>query len=55
MTEATHMKGGHIDQLYFKPGNKPVEAPSIYRYSPYYFDHDAICATIEIPDDDTSS
>ena len=54
MNEATHMKGGHIDHIYFRPGNKPVEAPSIYRYSPYYSDHDAICATIEIPDDDTS-
>ena len=25
----------------------PVNVASIYRYSPYYSDHDAICATIE--------
>ena len=55
MSEATHMKGRHIDHLYFRPGNRPIEVPSIYRYSPYYSDHDAICATIKIPDEDTSS
>ena len=55
MNEATHIKGRHIDHLYFRPGNKPVETPSIYRYSPYYSDHDAICATIQIPENETST
>ena len=45
MTEATHIKGRHIDHLYFKPGKKISKNPSVYRYSPYYSDHDAICAT----------
>ena len=55
MNEATHIKGRHIDHLYFRPGNKPVETPSVYRYSPYYSDHDAICATIQIPENETST
>ena len=43
--EPTHIKGRHIDHLYFKPGKSFTEKPSIYRYTPYYSDHDAICAT----------
>jgi hypothetical protein len=50
MHEPTHMKGRHLDHLYFRPGSKPVQIPSIHRYSPYYSDHDAICATIRIPE-----
>jgi hypothetical protein len=50
MNEPTHMKGRHLDHLYFRPGSKPVQIPSIHRYSPYYSDHDAICATIRIPE-----
>ena len=46
MTEATHLIGRHIDHFYFKPGGGIMEPPKIYRYSPYYSDHDAICATI---------
>ena len=46
VNEATHIKGRHIDHLYFKPGQKFKENPSIYRYSPYYSDHDGICATL---------
>ena len=46
MNEATHIKGGHIDHFYFKPGKTNCEEPSIFRYSPYYSDHDAICATL---------
>ena len=52
VNEPTHMKGRHLDHLYFRPGKRPVFTPSIYRYSPYYSDHDAICATIKIPEDD---
>ena len=46
VTEATHIKGRHIDHLYFKPGKNIKVNPSIHRYSPYYSDHDAICVTI---------
>ena len=52
MNEPTHMKGRHLDHLYFRPGSKPVQIPSIHRYSPYYSDHDAICATIQVPESD---
>ena len=47
MKEATHIKGRHIDHFYLRHSNTPVNVASIYRYSPYYSDHDAICATIE--------
>ena len=50
MNEPTHIKGRHIDHLYFRQGSKPVQIASIYRYSPYYSDHDAICATIQVPE-----
>jgi hypothetical protein len=46
MNEATHIKGRHIDHFYFKPGINIGENISIHRYSPYYSDHDAICATL---------
>ena len=43
--EPTHVRGRHIDHLYFKPSKSFNESPAIYRYTPYYSDHDAICAT----------
>ena len=43
--EPTHIRGRHIDHLYFKPSESFNESPAIYRYTPYYSDHDAICAT----------
>ena len=46
MKEATHLKGRHLDHFYFHPGKIISKEHSIYRYSPYYSDHDAICATI---------
>ena len=46
MKEATHIKGRHIDHFYFKPDHSFHEHPSIYIYSPYYSDHDALCATL---------
>ena len=46
MDEATHIKGRHLDHIYFRPSSSILKKPSIYRYSPYYSDHDAICATI---------
>ena len=45
--EPTHIKGRQIDHFYFKPGNIITENPTIYRYSPYYSDHDAICAILK--------
>ena len=49
MHEATHMKGRIIDHLYYKPNDEHAEIPSIYRYSPYYWDHDVICTILETP------
>ena len=46
MKEATHIKGRIIDHFYFKPGKGISEKVSIFRYSPYYSDHDATCATV---------
>ena len=46
MREATHIRGRHIDHFYFKPGNGIHENASIYRYTPYYSDHDATCVTL---------
>ena len=46
MNEATHIRGRLIDHFYFKEGRNDTEKPSIYRYSPYYSDHDAICVTL---------
>ena len=45
--EPTHIRGRHIDHLYFKPSQSINESPAIYRYTPYYSDHDAICATFK--------
>ena len=47
--EPTHIKGGHIDHLYFKPSKTFCASPSMYRYTPYYSDHDAICVTFKRP------
>ena len=47
MQAATHIKGRNIDHFYFRPGGLIEEDPHIYRYSPYYTDHDATCATIK--------
>ena len=44
--EPTHIQGRLIDHLYFKSGEKICANPSIYRYSPYYSDHDALCVTV---------
>ena len=45
--EPTHLKGRHIDHFYFKPSLMYSADPSIHRYTPYYSDHDAICATLQ--------
>ena len=40
--EPTHVKGRQIDHFYHNFNTEPT----IYQYSPYYSDHDAICVTI---------
>ena len=47
MKEPTHIRGRTIDHFYFREGAVIQENPIILRYSPYYSDHDAICATIK--------
>ena len=45
MKESTHIRGRLIDHFYHRPiGNTP-QVPSVYRYTPYYSDHDATCIT----------
>ena len=48
MQAPTHIKGRIIDHFYFRSGGQIQEDAHIYRYSPYYTDHDAICATIQL-------
>ena len=43
--EPTHIRGRHIDQVYFLDPSKRLK-PIVDRYSPYYSDHDGICITI---------
>ena len=46
---ATHLKGGHIDHVYFYCSNKKFSLDAML-YSPYYptKDHDAICSTVKM-------
>ena len=43
--EPTHIRGRHIDQVYFLDPSERLR-PIVDRYSPYYSDHDGICVTI---------
>ena len=45
--KATHIKGGHIDHFYFRPKDEDSITPSVFRYTPYYSDHDALCVTFK--------
>ena len=46
--EPIHIQGRLLDHFYFKPRqNDPVKT-EVFRYSPYYADHDAICTTITL-------
>ena len=47
VTEATHTMGRQIDHMYLKIGSTIQKNHSIYRYSPYYTDHDALCLTLK--------
>ena len=44
--EPTHIKGRHIDHVYLKNENLEMDT-TIYRYSPYYSDHDCLCIMID--------
>ena len=46
MKEATQIKGGHIDHVYWRNGLNNWMDPILLRYSPYYTDHDASLVTI---------
>ena len=46
MRYPTHVKGGHIDHVYWRDGNKIWGNPVIERYSPYYTDHDSSLVTL---------
>ena len=46
VTEATHLRGGHIDHAFWKDENDVWKNPELKRYSPYYSDHDASCITL---------
>jgi hypothetical protein len=41
--EATHIQGRLLDHFYFRQSASEHLETSIFRYSPYYADHDAIC------------
>ena len=44
--EATHIQGRLLDHFYMRMCNNEQQTSSVYRYSPYYVDHDAICTTV---------
>ena len=44
--EATHIQGRLLDHFYMRMCNNEQQTSSVYRYSPYYVDHDAICTNI---------
>ena len=49
--EATHIKGRHLDQFYIKLEGNTLDMLPVFRYSPYYSDHDAICVSMNMNDD----
>ena len=47
VSEATHIRGGHIDHIYWRDSVNPAFRPPVFeRYSPYYSDHDALLVTL---------
>ena len=44
--EATHIRGGHIDHVYWRDDSNVWKDPELELYSPYYSDHDASCITL---------
>ena len=49
--EATHISGRLLDHFYIRQDQADSPETSVLRYSPYYSDHDAICTTITISED----
>ena len=45
MHEPTHIRGRHIDHIYYYDQVKKFKS-IVDRYSPYYSDHDAICIVL---------
>ena len=43
---ATHIKGGHIDHVYWKDTYQVWKTPTLEMYCPYYSDHDASLITL---------
>ena len=43
---ATHVRGGHIDHVYWRDGESVWKDPEIEQYCPYYSDHDALLLTL---------
>ena len=48
VTNATHIRGRHIDHFYFKSADEQIQNPTVLTYSPYYSDPDAICSTLQL-------
>ena len=44
--EATHIRGGHIDHVYWKDEHSVWKDPNLELYCPYYSDHDASLITL---------
>lgn len=53
--EATHIQGRLIDHFYMRIYENGQQSTSLYRYSPYYADHDAICTTIRFQEQDLTN
>ena len=47
VNEATHIKGRVIDHCYIRKEIAENITTTLYRYSPYYSDHDALCTTLK--------
>ena len=47
--EPTHIKGRLLDHFYLRANGDDHLKTSVFRYSPYYADHDAICTTLTLP------
>ena len=44
---ATHIRGGHIDHVYWKDGDHMGKTPTLEMYCPHYSDHDALSVQFE--------
>ena len=47
VTKATHIRGGHIDHVYWRDSARSAfKEPSLERYSPYFSDHDSLLVSL---------